>query len=63
MDIKRKLEVAQQAIQSISTHDDEDLAVRNAALDRIVALVEAEKAAAAQRVAERIAAHMGAAQG
>lgn len=50
MDIRRKIEVAQQAIRSISTHDDADLAVRNAALDKLGATIEAEREAAQGRV-------------
>jgi hypothetical protein len=54
MDIKRKLEIVEQSIRSISTHEDEDAALRHAALDRVAAIVEREKAAVDAAVAERI---------
>jgi plasmid maintenance system antidote protein VapI len=54
MDIKRKLELAEQSIRSISTHEDEDAALRHAALDRIAAIVEREKKAIDADLAARI---------
>lgn len=55
MDLQRKAQIAAQAIDSISRHDDEDAAVRKAVLDQVVAHVEAERSAIDARVAERIA--------
>lgn len=63
MDIKRKIEIVGQAVRSIAHHHDEDLAVREAALDQIQALVEAERTAARGRVQARIAAAVGPQQG
>lgn len=45
MKLGKKLEIVDVAIKSISRHTDEDAAVRSAALDRITAIVQAEKAA------------------
>lgn len=45
MKLNRKLEIVEQAVKSITSHTDEDAAVRAAALDRISALVQTEKAA------------------
>ena len=45
MKLNRKLEIVWQAVKSISTHTDEDAAVRAAALDRVAEIVAAEKAA------------------
>lgn len=45
MKLNRKLEIVEQAVKSISSHTDEDAAVRAAALDRVSALVQTEKAA------------------
>jgi len=59
MKLNRKLEIAEQAIRSISTHDDEDAAVRDAALKRLEEFIEAERQAAAQRVQAKIAAQVG----
>jgi hypothetical protein len=44
MKLNRKIEIAQQAIASISTHDDEDAAVRLAALARVESFIASEKA-------------------
>jgi hypothetical protein len=55
----RKLEIVDQAIQSLATHDDEDAAVITASLDRVIALCEREKGALAARVAARIEALIG----
>lgn len=63
MDIKRKIEIVGQAVRSIAHHHDEDLAVREAALDQIQGLVEAERAAARQRVQARIVSAVGSQQG
>lgn len=55
MDLSRKVEIANQAVDSISRHDDEDAAVRLAMLDQVAEHIEAERAAIAQRVADRVA--------
>lgn len=55
MDLNRKLEVVSMAVTSISRHDDEDAAVRHAALNRVEALIKAEREAMGARVVERIA--------
>lgn len=54
MKIDRKLELAEQAIASISRHDDEDTLLRSAALDRLVRFIGAEAEAMRARVAARI---------
>lgn len=54
MDIARKLELAEQHIRSISQHDDADMAIRAAALDRLVQRIDAERASMAERVQRRI---------
>ncbi len=54
MDIKRKLEIVEQSIKSISTHRDEDSTVVKAALDRIVRIAEDAKQAIDAEVASRI---------
>lgn len=59
MDLKRKLELTESAITSISRHDDEDAAVRHAALDRVVQMIERERAGIDQRVKERTASMLG----
>lgn len=56
MNLQRKIEIARYNIASIARHDDEELAVRIAALDQVVGIVNEEKAAAQQRVAERVSA-------
>ncbi len=53
MDLRRKIELAEQAIRSISTHDDVDLAVRTAALNRLILTIKDERAQAADRVKAR----------
>lgn len=59
MDITRKLEIAEQSIRSISQHDDADSGLRDAALKRLEAFVEAERAGMLARVQERIDAQVG----
>jgi anti-sigma factor ChrR (cupin superfamily) len=54
MDIKRKLDIVEQSIVSISTHEDEDSKLREAALDHIIALAEREKKLIEEAVAARI---------
>lgn len=60
MDIKRKIELAQQSIASIARHDDEDLAVREAALNRVGEIIAAERDQMEERVKARIAQTVGA---
>lgn len=55
MDMNRKLELIDQSLKSIARHDDEDAAVRHVALDRVDALIKAEREAMDARVKERIA--------
>lgn len=50
MKLKRKLEIVEKAVASISGHDDEDSTVVLAALDRCNAIVEAAKAEVAEKV-------------
>lgn len=59
MDLARKTELAAQAINSISRHDDEDAAVRKALLDRVIDHVLAEKVAMDARVEARLAELVG----
>lgn len=61
MKINRKIELAEQAIRSISQHDDADLNLRAAALDRLAATIEAERLAAQARLQAKIEAQVGAA--
>ena len=55
MNLARKIEMAAAAITSISRHDDEDAAVRHAALAKVLELIEAERIAIDARVQARIA--------
>lgn len=59
MNIKRKIEMAEQAIRSISQHDDADLTIRDAALAKLGATIAAERTAAQARVQERVAEALG----
>lgn len=54
MKLNRKIEIAEQAIRSISQHDDEDLAMREAALARLSKTIDAERVAANKRLQDRI---------
>jgi hypothetical protein len=54
MDLAAKLTIARTAIDSISRHDDEDAAVREAQLDLVLAHVAAERAAMRDRIAARV---------
>lgn len=56
MNLQRKIEITRLSIASIARHDDEELAVRIAALDQVAAIIADEKAQAQQRVADRVAA-------
>lgn len=58
MQIADKYAYAKQHIRSISRHDDQDAAVRIAALDHLVKFIEAEKAAIDERVRAKIAAQV-----
>lgn len=42
MDIQRKVEIAEQAIRSITTHDDEDSVVRLSAIKHLTKFIEKE---------------------
>ena len=54
MNLQSKITYARQAIEFIARHDDADAAVRNAALDKIIQLVEHERAQIAERVQKKI---------
>lgn len=56
MDLGRKVEIVEQSIRSLTTHDDVDAAVRHAALDRIEAAIKVEREA----IDARVKAHIGA---
>lgn len=60
MDFKRKIELAQQSIRSISMADDKDHAVRAAALSALDDFIIAERNAMQARVDARIADEIGA---
>lgn len=59
MDLKRKIDLAAQSIASIADHDDSDATVRLAALDKVQALIDAQRAAIASRVAGEVASQLG----
>jgi hypothetical protein len=59
MKLNEKLNIVDKAIESISSHTDEDAAVRLAALERIAETVKAKKAAVEAEVKESIAAALG----
>jgi len=52
MDIKTKVTYIEQAVRGISRADDVDSIVRNAGFDKIVAFIEAERAAMQERALE-----------
>ena len=54
MNIKRKLELVAQGIDSIASHSDEDAVVLHAALDRVSEFVAAGKAKVSDRSAARV---------
>jgi hypothetical protein len=58
MKLNRKIEIAQQAIASISTHEDDDAAVRVAALDRVIAYADQAKSSIAAGIEADIAAKL-----
>ncbi len=55
MDLKRKIELTEQHVRSISRHDDADMAIREAALAKVEKCIAAEREAMAARVAEVVA--------
>lgn len=55
MNLARKLEIAAMSVTSISRHDDEDAAVRHAALTKLEELIKAEREAMDARIAAHIA--------
>ncbi len=55
MNITRKIEIAEQAVRSISQHDDADTTLRDAALKRLEGFIETERASMAKRIEEQIA--------
>lgn len=59
MDLKRKLELARSSVESISRHDDLDAQVRHAALDKLVEIIEAERAAIEARIADSVKVELG----
>jgi hypothetical protein len=54
MKLNRKIQIVEQALRSLTTHDDADVAVRHAALERIEAFIKAERAAMDARVKAKI---------
>lgn len=56
MNLQRKLQIVEQSVRSISTHEDADAAVRHAALDAIEEVVKAERDAINKRVQASVAA-------
>ncbi len=59
MNIQRKLELARQHIEIIARHDDEDLAVRQAALQAVYRHIDTELQAAKERVQAKVQAALG----
>jgi oligoendopeptidase F len=59
MDLKRKIELAEQHIRFISTADDTDSHVRAAALDKLAATIQAERDGIAARLEAKVAAELG----
>lgn len=55
MDLRSKVGYARKAIESITRHDDEDVAVREAALQAVEVAIAEERAGMAARVAARVA--------
>lgn len=54
MDIKSKIKSVEMHVKMISRADDTDSAVRNAALDKVVEMIEAERAEMMARVGEKV---------
>jgi hypothetical protein len=59
MDLKRKIDLAEKHIRFISTADDTDSAVREAALTHLEQTIAAERQAMGERLQAKIAAQMG----
>jgi hypothetical protein len=55
MDLSRKVQIAAEAVNSISRHDDEDMAVRTAMLDHVAAHIQAEREAMQARIDAHLA--------
>lgn len=53
MDMRTKIAYIERDIRNISRADDTDSAVRNAALDRVIEIVEAERKEMMERVAKK----------
>lgn len=53
MNLHRKCELAEQVLALIARHDDESVAVRNAAFERLFAFVDLERKAMSVRSADR----------
>jgi hypothetical protein len=62
MNIARKLEIAKQAIVSLTQHEDEDSVVRDAAIANLTDFLASEKAEIAARNAARVAEALGTAE-
>ncbi len=54
MDLARKVEIAKEAINSISRHDDEDAGVRTAILERVEQHIKDELSGIEDRIRSRI---------
>lgn len=59
MDLRNKVAFVGKSIESIARHDDEDLAVREAALKLVEQKIAEERQAMADRVAARVAEAVG----
>jgi len=59
MDLKRKLEIHQKAVESIARHDDLDGQVIKAALEAARQQINEEEARLQQRIAESVKANLG----
>lgn len=58
MDLQRKLEIVENSISHITRADDQDSAIRSAALDSVDRFVAAERKAMADRLAAKIKTHI-----
>jgi hypothetical protein len=56
MDLKRKIEIVTQAVESISSHRDADSVVRLAALDAVLAHVSVARTHIASELTEEVSA-------
>lgn len=59
MDLQRKIEIGQTSITNISRADDQDSAIRHAALGALEKFISAEREAIDARLAEKIKSHLG----